>query len=100
MTLDPAASGPEPSGHADPDRLADMAAGGPDPRTAHAVRAHLTSCQQCAEPFTLITLHSGIAAFLPVEPIPAEVVARVEAALYREPPLQAAGVGAAARSHH
>ena len=104
MTTDPAASGPaqNATGHVDPDRLADLAEGLLDATAAEAVRDHLASCEQCADDFALITLDSGLAGFLPPEPIPAEVVARVEAALYREPPLRewsGAAASASARQH-
>jgi hypothetical protein len=105
MTYESAASGtaPDSPGHVDPDRLADLAEGLLDGSAAGAVRTHLASCELCAEDFALITLDSGLADFLAPEPIPAEVVARVEAALYREPPLRTPASAASAshtRSQH
>jgi anti-sigma factor RsiW len=100
MTTDPAASGPTsgPAGHADPDRLADLADGLLNGETAEELRGHLASCERCAEDFALITLDSGLADFLEPEPIPAEVVARVEAALYREPALPVTATAASSGS--
>jgi hypothetical protein len=102
MTTDPAASGParDAAGHVDPDRLADLSEGLLDGAAAEAVRDHLASCEQCADDFALVTLDSGLADFLVTEPIPAEVVARVEAALYREPPLRDSSESAAAAGEH
>src|SRR5690348_18488843 len=85
MTIDPAASGPDT--HLDPDLLADLAEGLLGDRAGDVARSHLASCERCAEDYALITVDSGLATFLTPEPIPADVMARVEAALHREPPL-------------
>lgn len=94
MNVDPAAGpGPDetsPAPHVEPDRLADLAEGLLSRADAAAVRAHLGDCQACAADLALITESFDLAALLPAEPIPAEVVARVTAALEREPALGAA----------
>lgn len=97
MMTDPAASGP--GIHLDPDRLADLFEGLLEPAAADEARAHLASCALCAADFALIAGEADLAErggpgalgdLLPPTPIPQDVVARVEAALYREPPLSGA----------
>ncbi|WP_194913460.1 hypothetical protein [Catenulispora rubra] len=96
MMTDPAAS--RPGTHLDPDQMADLVEGSLDAAAADRARAHLASCPVCSADFALITGEADLAdlgGLLPPMPIPQDVVARVEAALYREPPL---GTAATARA--
>lgn len=100
MMTDPAAS--RPGTHLDPDQMADLFEGLLDAAAADGARAHLASCPVCSADFALITGEAELgelSELLPPIPIPQDVVTRVEAALYREPPLAAAsgsGSGSAA----
>ncbi|HEY3478085.1 MAG TPA: hypothetical protein VGL02_04215, partial [Streptomyces sp.] len=88
MMTDPAAS--RPGTHLDPDQMADLFEGLLDSGAADAARAHLATCPVCAGDFALIAGEAdfgGLGDLLPPIPIPQDVVARVEAALHREPPL-------------
>ena len=88
MMTDPAAS--RPGTHLDPDQMADLFDGLLDAGAADAARAHLATCPVCSSDFALITGEAdfdGLGELLPPIPIPQDVMARVEAALYREPPL-------------
>lgn len=103
MMTDPAAS--RPGTHLDPDRMADLLEGLLDAASADGARAHLASCPVCSADFALISGEgdpdelSGLGRLgrlgdlLPPVTIPQDVVTRIEAALYREPPL---GTGSAA----
>jgi hypothetical protein len=93
MMTDPAA--PRPGTHLDPDLMADLFEGLLDAAAADGARAHLASCPLCSADFALITGEADLGELLlPPVPIPQDVVARVEAALYREPPLAGAGAPA------
>ncbi|MEY9857662.1 anti-sigma factor RsiW [Catenulispora sp. GAS73] len=97
MMTDPAAS--RPGTHLDPDQIADLVEGLLDDAAADEARAHLASCPLCSADFALITGEGDLADLsgsLPPMPIPQDVVARVEAALYREPPLATASAAPAA----
>jgi negative regulator of sigma E activity len=90
MMTDPAAS--RPGTHLDPDQMADLFEGLLDPAAADEARAHLASCPLCSADFALIAGEADLGdlgELLPPTPIPHDVMARVEAALYREPPLPA-----------
>lgn len=106
MMTDPAASGP--GTHLDPDQMADLFEGLLDTTAADGARAHLATCPVCSADFALITGESdlsesgelsGLSELLPPVPIPQDVVTRIEAALYREPPLKVAPA-AAPVGHH
>ncbi|MEY9927175.1 hypothetical protein ABH926_001800 [Catenulispora sp. GP43] len=106
MMTDPAAS--RPGTHLDPDLLADLFEGLLEPATADEARAHLASCPLCSEDFALIAGETELGSLgnlgdlgglLPPTPIPHDVMARVEAALYREPPLPAPAVQAPVGHH-
>ena len=88
MMTDPAAS--HPGTHLDPDQMADLFEGLLDTAAAEGARAHLASCPLCSSDFALITGEVDLGELLPPIPIPQDVVARVEAALHREPPLHTA----------
>lgn len=103
MMTDPAAS--RPGTHLDPDRMADLLEGLLDDAAADEARAHLASCPVCSADFALISGEAdpgglgepgelgGLGDLLPPVTIPQDVMTRIEAALYREPPL---GTGTAA----
>lgn len=91
MMTDPAAS--RPGTHLDPDQMADLFEGLLDTAAADGARAHLASCPECSADFAIISGQADLGELLPPVPIPPDVVARIEAALYREPPL---GTGRAA----
>jgi hypothetical protein len=100
MMTDPAAS--RPGTHLDPDQIADLSEGLLDPAAADGARAHLAACPLCSADSALITGESdlsGLSELLPPLPIPQYVVTRIEAALYREPPLKVAPA-AAPEGHH
>ncbi|ACU77854.1 hypothetical protein Caci_9041 [Catenulispora acidiphila DSM 44928] len=109
MMTDPAASGP--GTHLDPDQMADLFEGLLDTTAADRAQAHLATCPVCSADFALITGESDLSAssesnglsrlseLLPPVPIPQDVVTRIEAALYREPPLKVAPA-AAPVGHH
>jgi len=97
MMTDPAAS--RPGTHLDTDQMADLVEGLLDAAAADEARAHLASCPVCSADFALISGEADLGGLtglgepadlgelLPPMPIPQDVMARVEAALYREPPL-------------
>jgi|GEM_PF-2937679 len=98
MMTDPAAS--RPGTHLDPDRMADLLEGLLDDAAAGEARAHLASCPVCSADFAFISGEAdlgelgGLGDLLPPVTIPQDVMTRVEAALYREPPLGTASVAA------
>lgn len=100
MMTDPAAS--RPGTHLDPDQMADLVEGLLDAAAADGARAHLASCPLCSADFALITGEADLGelgdlgGLLPPMPIPQDVMARVEAALHREPPLGTAAAAPAA----
>ena len=101
MMTDPAAS--RPGTHLDPDQMADLFDGLLDPVATENARAHLATCALCSADYALITGEtelSDLGDLLPTPPIPHDVMARVEAALYREPPLAVAPVSSAPAGHH
>jgi hypothetical protein len=100
MMTDPAAS--RPGTHLDPDQMADLFEGILDAAAADEARAHLASCPLCSADYALIAGEADLgdlSDLLPPTPIPHDVMARVEAALYREPPL-AAPAAQAPVGHH
>lgn len=100
MMTDPAAS--RPGTHLDPDRMADLFEGLLDGAAAEEARAHLASCRLCAADYALIAGEADLGDLgdlLPPTPIPHDVMARVEAALYREPPLVAPSAPAPVGHH-
>lgn len=73
-----------PGGHPDPDLLADLVAAVLPPEQALGVEQHVVGCAQCA---ALLGDAEGVRRLLledPVGPIPADVAARLDAALQRE----------------
>lgn len=100
MMTDPAAS--RPGTHLDPDRMADLLEGLLDDASADGARTHLASCPVCAADFALISGEAdlgelgGLGDLLPPVAIPQDVMTRIEAALYREPPLGTGSAAAAA----
>lgn len=78
--------------HLSTERLADLAADGLDAAEATAARAHLRGCADCSASFAFLVELPDLLAASPGPPMPAEVTARVMAAIERE---QSARDGAA-----
>ncbi|MFI0717957.1 anti-sigma factor family protein [Streptomyces sp. NPDC021224] len=75
--------------HPDVVEIADLAEGILPVERASEVRAHINSCADCADVLASLQEVSGLLAELPVpeapEPMPADVAARIDAALAAEP---------------
>ena len=80
MTADERRTGP-PTGHADLDTLADLQAGVLDGPQADRVRRHVAGCRQCAATLDALDAVQGQLRSLPTPAMPADVVARLDAAL-------------------
>ena len=78
--------------HPSTDRLADLAADLLEPADATAARAHLPTCTTCRATYDVLLGLPELLAGSPAPPMPAEVTARVVAAIERE---QIARAGAA-----
>lgn len=78
--------------HPSTDRLADLAADLLEPADATAARAHLPTCTTCRATYDVLVGLPELLAGSPAPPMPAEVTARVVAAIERE---QIARAGAA-----
>lgn len=92
MTIDP--------DHLDADQLCDLAEDLLDRNSADTVRLHLTTCASCADDYALIAGAADLFARIELEPIPAEFMTRIEAALHREPPLRVQAAGPAPAVQH
>ena len=71
------------AGHVDLDVLAEIDEGIAGPQVDQAARAHLDQCAQCRDRLAHLRTTRALLSTLPAEPMPAEVQARVGAALDR-----------------
>ncbi|WP_335971790.1 MULTISPECIES: anti-sigma factor family protein [Streptomycetaceae] len=78
-------SAPENGGHPEVAEISDLTEDLLPPEQAAQVRRHLAGCPTCADVLTALTEISGLLGELPVpEPMPADVAARIDAALVVE----------------
>ena len=77
VTDDPAA------GHLDLDALSELEEGLAEPTLAAAARAHLETCSDCRALLSRLRTTRALLSALPPEPMPADVAAKVEAAVRR-----------------
>src|SRR3954467_4741780 len=78
--------------HPDVMEIADLAEGILSPEQAAEVHAHVESCVECGEVLASLQEIRGLLGELPEpEPMPADVAARIDAALAAETRLHAAG---------
>lgn len=69
------------AGHLDLDALAELEEGLAEPTAAAAARAHLEACSECRALLSRLRTTRALLSALPPEPMPADVAARVEAAV-------------------
>ena len=72
---------PDPRDHADAEQLADLLEGVLPDAEAATVAAHLDTCASCAETHAQLAALPALLAATPVPAMPADVAARIEAAL-------------------
>jgi hypothetical protein len=82
-------------GHVSAEAMADFRAGLLPARKAAAISAHLSTCRQCAELDEQLASVTSLLAAAPGPAMPAELVARLDAALAAEVAARAAGTGTA-----
>ncbi len=90
----------EPYPHLDADAVADLAEDLLDPVEAAAARRHVAVCSRCNDLTAALDDIRARLQLLPVEPVPAPVVARLDAALAAERQRVPALQGASARVGH
>jgi hypothetical protein len=83
------------TGHASAEALADFRAGLLPAREADAISAHLSTCSRCAALDAQLASVSSLLAATRTPPMPAALVARLDAALAAEAAARAAGTDAA-----
>jgi hypothetical protein len=82
-------------GHVSAEAMADFRAGLLPARKAAAITAHLSACPRCAELDEQLASVTSLLAATPAPPMPAELVARLDAVLAAEAAARAAGTGTA-----
>jgi hypothetical protein len=84
LPTDPVEPGAD-AAHPGIETLADLAEELLAPAAAATVRAHLAHCPECADTLAALAEVTALLADAPVEPMPAEVALRIDAALAAEP---------------
>ncbi|HEY6279425.1 MAG TPA: hypothetical protein VIX86_24200 [Streptosporangiaceae bacterium] len=84
-------------GHVSAETMADFRAGLLPARKAAAISAHLSACPRCAELDAQLAAVTSLLAAAPAPPMPASLVARLDAALAAEAAARAGAAPAAAR---